>query len=874
MNDTHRGGGRGSNPWNRGGGRGGYNQNHASRKKPSPEVLAQNKFYEAQARLQASVQKHIKQEYDSSSEEEELQSDNILGSVLQLYSQIGGKIEDLGRTQRFLEDAFQSGAASCLICIGSVKRNDAIWNCVECYCFFHLTCVQRWAKDSVAHQKQALEDQPRGFAVVSFKWACPKCRHDYDQNDTPQRYRCFCGQTEDPSCHPWLVPHSCGETCGKALLPLCGHNCLLLCHPGPCPPCPKMVKTECFCGNQPPRLQRCSNKTWSCGSKCGHTLGCERHACIDVCHPGACPPCPKTSVQSCECGQQKVLRPCATPNWQCEQKCGEALSCGNHKCARDCHSGSCGPCPLTEARSCPCGKASFILPCTQETPTCGDTCGHTLECGAHVCSRSCHRDKCGSCLMVVTKKCRCGLHSKELPCQKEFLCETKCKQTKDCMRHPCNRKCCDGNCPPCEKPCGRTLQCGNHKCTSVCHRGPCYPCPLTAEIKCHCGLTVLTVPCGRKKQTRPPRCSKPCSGLGPSLISARRIKPNCHHPSREPHRCHFGDCPPCQQVCGMLLDPCKHKCPAPCHSAVWVKVEEDQKKPVGPWDKVQPQVELKALPCPRCKVPVPVMCLGSHETLDWPCYVANPTSCERECGRMLMCGNHTCRLLCHTVEGAPNETAAGDNCEQCELGCTKPRPEGCTHICQKPCHSGDCPPCSHMLRVQCHCSLAQLYVRCSEWTSAEDDKKQALTSCGNQCPKNYECGHRCRILCHPGDCPDPDMCRKKVKLTCPCRRLRKEFPCDVVRTGHAKVDCDDICRQKKEQEMKIKEQEKIKKQLEEERQNQKEVEKFLKKFQARKKHRERHRFEEQDSSSFFAHYWVLLFSLLGVLMAFYYLFLS
>ena len=50
----------------------------------------------------------------------------ITGSVLQLYSQIGGKSEDLGRTQRFLEDAFQSGAATCLICIGSVKRNDAV----------------------------------------------------------------------------------------------------------------------------------------------------------------------------------------------------------------------------------------------------------------------------------------------------------------------------------------------------------------------------------------------------------------------------------------------------------------------------------------------------------------------------------------------------------------------------------------------------------------------------------------------------------------------------------------------------------------------------------------------------------------------------
>jgi hypothetical protein len=82
MNESHKGRGRSSNPWNRGGGRGGHNQNHAIRKKPSPEVLAQNKFHEAQARLQASVQKHIKQEYDSSSEEEELESDSILGERL------------------------------------------------------------------------------------------------------------------------------------------------------------------------------------------------------------------------------------------------------------------------------------------------------------------------------------------------------------------------------------------------------------------------------------------------------------------------------------------------------------------------------------------------------------------------------------------------------------------------------------------------------------------------------------------------------------------------------------------------------------------------------------------------------------------------
>jgi hypothetical protein len=87
MDDSHRGRGRGSNPWIRGGGRGGHNQNHATRKKPSPEVLAQNKFHEAQARLQASVQKHMKQEYDSS-EEEELESDNILGERLVYFVEL------------------------------------------------------------------------------------------------------------------------------------------------------------------------------------------------------------------------------------------------------------------------------------------------------------------------------------------------------------------------------------------------------------------------------------------------------------------------------------------------------------------------------------------------------------------------------------------------------------------------------------------------------------------------------------------------------------------------------------------------------------------------------------------------------------------
>lgn len=40
---------------------------------------AENKFQEACNRLHASVQKHINQDYESSSEDEELESENIFG---------------------------------------------------------------------------------------------------------------------------------------------------------------------------------------------------------------------------------------------------------------------------------------------------------------------------------------------------------------------------------------------------------------------------------------------------------------------------------------------------------------------------------------------------------------------------------------------------------------------------------------------------------------------------------------------------------------------------------------------------------------------------------------------------------------------------
>lgn len=50
----------------------------------------------------------------------------------------------------------------------------------------------------------------------------------------------------------------------------CTHACLLLCHPGPCPPCPLLVDASCFCGKAVMK-QRCGNNEFSC--RCVLLLG-------------------------------------------------------------------------------------------------------------------------------------------------------------------------------------------------------------------------------------------------------------------------------------------------------------------------------------------------------------------------------------------------------------------------------------------------------------------------------------------------------------------------------------------------------------------------------------------------------------------------
>uniref|UniRef100_A0A3Q2Y5S0 Nuclear transcription factor, X-box binding like 1 n=1 Tax=Hippocampus comes TaxID=109280 RepID=A0A3Q2Y5S0_HIPCM len=140
----------------------------------------------------------------------------------------------------------------------------------------------------------------------------------------------------------------------------------------------------------------------------------------------------------------------------------------------------------------------------------------------------------------------------------------------------------------------------------------------------------------------------------------------------------------------------------------------------------------------------------------------------------LRCGNHTCGRECHLLDDS-------NKCDDCEEGCSKPRPLLCPHACPLPCHSGDCPPCHQMIRQRCHCKMSAIYVDCMKMTMADEETKIALVS--RRLTRNV-----CQV-CHPGACGLE--CHQKVKLRCPCRRIKKELACAL--SSSCVVECDHNC---------------------------------------------------------------------------------
>ncbi|GAB2288357.1 NF-X1-type zinc finger protein nfxl2 [Dionaea muscipula] len=714
-------------------------------------------------------------------------SNTIFKAYLELHGQNSTSSSpflslDLAKIQSFLNSS-SSGALSCLICLERIKPTDPTWSCTSlCFSVFHLICIQSWARQasslSAARAATRLPISAEKAAEDSV-WNCPKCRFEYRRSSIPKGYFCFCGKLEDPPHDPWVLPHSCGEVCGRALKNNCGHDCLLLCHPGPCPSCPKIVKSRCFCGSIED-VRRCGFKHFSCNEKCKRVLDCGIHRCGEVCHEGKCPPCREKGVYRCQCGKVEEERECCLRDFRCENACERLLGCGKHVCNRGCHEGGCEECPLQGRRTCPCEKKVYEgMACDVAVPLCGGTCDKKLSCGMHRCPERCHRGPCiETCRTMITKSCRCGGLKKQVPCHQDLVCERKCLRERDCGRHACKRRCCDGDCPPCSETCGRKLRCKNHKCPSPCHRGPCAPCPLMVSISCACGETHFEVPCGTETGQKPPRCHKPCN-----------ITPLCRHAANAKlHKCHYGACLPCKLPCGEEY-PCGHVCNLRCH---------DPRPPPNPEFTLKPKKKKTSLQsgctpgtaCPPCQELVWRSCLGEHIGADRMMVCSNKAefSCENFCGNPLACGNHYCTKPCHALKISsplPAQTSRGEPCEKCTLPCEKERWPQCPHPCPVPCHPEECPPCKVLIKRACHCGAMVHVFECDYYKRLSETEQTNARSCGGPCHRKLpSCTHLCPETCHPGVCPFPQKCSKKVTVRCRCHNLKKEWLCHDVQMAY------------------------------------------------------------------------------------------
>lgn len=95
-------------------------------------------------------------------------------------------------------------------------------------------------------------------------------------------------------------------------------------------------------------------------------------------------------------------------------------------------------------------------------------------------------------------------------------------------------------------------------------------------------------------------------------------------------------------------------------------------------------------------------------------------------------------------------------------------------------------------------------------------------------------------------------------MTCKCKRIKKEFPCEAIRKKIAIIECDETCSAKKEEQRKIREAQEEQKRKDEEVRNQKELEKYQKMFEGKKKTRDRRIYEEEKQENFIKKYWIII----------------
>lgn len=334
---------------------------------------------------------------------------------------------------------------------------------------------------------------------------------------------CSCGKTPLSDIPGYMARTSCQdpipnckEPCGK-LLP-CQHECPILCHAGPCPPCFLKVSITCRCGKGVFQsiCNQGSIEPPHCFRVCKATMNCGRHTCGEHCCPGE----RKAIERQATKRKLKSLNVANRPNDHdieaehiCTRVCGRLLKCSKHMCQELCHKGSCGTCreAIFEEIPCNCGRSVLYppLPCGTQPPLCHYDCARPKSCGHPQTSHNCHTDdeSCPKCPFLTEKRCLCAKKTlKNQPCWlADPRCGLVCNKELKCGSHTCKNLChrpgeCEDLTQPCQQPCGKIKKLCSHPCSDPCHA----PFPCQEKTPCQ-SLITITCPCGRLKQEK--RCN-------------------------------------------------------------------------------------------------------------------------------------------------------------------------------------------------------------------------------------------------------------------------------------------------------------------------------------------------------------------------------